>query len=183
MILMYCPEGAKDHSRQALGRTYLRHDSKTRSNTLNRSGQFLMWKRVVCWISTAMMISLFADDICAAFFPNPDFVPPTCIHVHSCSWAKRLFCRLRVIRVCYSELAAQNQMGREARVCVGRVICVSCTIDQRLSMVQWHWAHVRSIGPGEDMREAPRGDVALSIRTRLHRCTRPLVDTRRCGHP
>jgi hypothetical protein len=110
---------------------------------------------------------LLANDIGAAFWPDPNLVAHSCGHIQSltdtiCS----LCCGIGGIWVGNRQLATQNEVGGEAGVVVWAVVGVSKRSVSLLDEAEWvdrQGKHSRPIRPGKDVAKAPGAHFSLAV--------------------
>lgn len=75
--------------------------------------------------SRLFLPTLLPDNISTSLTPHPNLMPPSRIHIQSPAYPKRLFRGLRIIRVRDRELSGEDEVGGQAGVLVGWVVCVA----------------------------------------------------------
>ena len=122
-----------------------------------------------------LFLLLLANDIGAAFRPNPNLVAHACGHIQTftdtvCS----LRCGIGSVWIGNRQLAAQNEMGGEVGVVVRPVVSVSRRSVSLLDKAEWKISKandLRLIRPRKDVAKAPRAHFGLAVLGRLrHDC-------------
>lgn len=106
-----------------------------------------------------MTYHLLPNNILTPLLSHPHLVYPPRLNVNPIAHRIRCFLRVWLVRVSDSERAAENEVGRQIFMGVGRVVCVATgESDLREKDNRGRKEGVPAIGPSKNVREAPGTD-------------------------